>query len=273
MWKKDVPGVYTLTNTISGRVYVGRSLAMYRRWSHHRAALNKGTHQNRYLQRAWTGYGADAFVFAIWADLRDVPREELDIRLHKAECAALETFPRTYNLAELVQEGNHRQSIETRALIQAKSKEMWADEDRREMAALRMIARNAKNWRDPAYRAARLADHAARLTDPAYRAAHAKGVAASWAKPEIHAKKVAALRKASATAKVKANRGAAQKRRWADPEQYAKQKELMAQLATSPEYRAISAKRTAELWADPEHRAKRIAALRAGWAKKRAART
>ena len=264
-------GIYLITNVASGRVYIGRALDIVRRWRAHRSDLKAGRHKNKHLQRAWSAYGPEAFEFSVYWLLGDVPQRQVDARLHMAETEALLAFPYNYNLTYPVG-GSLRQSAETRALIGAKSKELWENEDRREMAMLRMLARNEKNWADPHYRAARLADHAKRLKDPAYRAALSAGVAASWADPVIYAKKVRALLAASATPEVKARRGAGQKKRWSDPEQYAKQIALLDRIAADPEVLAKRGAHTAGLWADPEHREKRIAALRAGWAKKRAAK-
>jgi len=242
-----------------------------RRWRAHRSELKTGKHKNTHLQNAWNAYGAEAFEFSVWKLLDGVPQAQMDARLHKAETEALLAFPYNYNL--MFPLGSKlRHKIESRALIAAKGKKAWEDEDRREMAMLRMIARNETNWANPVYRAARLADHAKRLEDPAFRAALSAGIEASWADPVIYAKKVRALLAASATPEVKARRGAGQKKRWTDPEQYAKQIELLEQISASPEIRTKRGARTAELWADPEHREKRIAALRAGWARKRAAK-
>jgi group I intron endonuclease len=58
-------GVYAIRHVLSGKLYVGSSRNLARRWREHRRALNKGTHHSRHLQRAWDRHGADAFVFEI----------------------------------------------------------------------------------------------------------------------------------------------------------------------------------------------------------------
>ena len=59
-------GIYTITNTITGRVYVGKTSASFeRRWYAHRILLDKGRHHNKRLQADWQAHGADAFQFAI----------------------------------------------------------------------------------------------------------------------------------------------------------------------------------------------------------------
>lgn len=54
-------GVYSITNTKTGKVYVGSSLSIYGRLLAHRQQLRRGAHGNEYLQRAWGKYGERAF--------------------------------------------------------------------------------------------------------------------------------------------------------------------------------------------------------------------
>ena len=59
------PGVYTITNTVNGKVYVGQSHDVSFRRRRHFAELQRGGHCNEHLQRAWTMYGAESFVFRV----------------------------------------------------------------------------------------------------------------------------------------------------------------------------------------------------------------
>lgn len=65
-------GIYTITNSVNGKVYVGSSVRIERRWREHRLALNNGTHVNKYLQNSWEKYGAENFVFAVVETLSDL---------------------------------------------------------------------------------------------------------------------------------------------------------------------------------------------------------
>lgn len=58
-------GVYKITCTIDGRLYIGSSMCISARWKEHRYQLGLGVHRSRHLQRAWNKYGADAFVFEV----------------------------------------------------------------------------------------------------------------------------------------------------------------------------------------------------------------
>ncbi len=71
------PGVYTITNVLTGRRYVGSSGNMLKRWQTHRNDLDKGVHANMALQQAWS---ADRIHFRfgiLFAAPSDMTREEL----------------------------------------------------------------------------------------------------------------------------------------------------------------------------------------------------
>lgn len=58
-------GIYLISNTTNGKVYVGSSVHIKNRWKTHKWSLVHDVHANKHLQRAWNKYGADAFVFSI----------------------------------------------------------------------------------------------------------------------------------------------------------------------------------------------------------------
>lgn len=63
--KKKICGVYKITNIVNGKLYVGSLKDIEYRWSQHRDELNKGTHGNPHLQRAWNKYGQSSFKFEV----------------------------------------------------------------------------------------------------------------------------------------------------------------------------------------------------------------
>ena len=65
MGKEKLIGIYSITNKINGKVYVGQSVNVYKRWKDHKYELNKNIHHNIYLQRAWNKYGKGNFEFEI----------------------------------------------------------------------------------------------------------------------------------------------------------------------------------------------------------------
>lgn len=56
-------GIYSITNTTNGHIYIGSTSDMKRRWRAHRHRLNTGIHGNTHLQNAWKKYTSAAFVF------------------------------------------------------------------------------------------------------------------------------------------------------------------------------------------------------------------
>lgn len=59
------PGIYAIRNTISGRIYVGSSTKIGRRWVAHRNLLRVGSHHSVTLQRSWKKHGEEAFSFGV----------------------------------------------------------------------------------------------------------------------------------------------------------------------------------------------------------------
>lgn len=58
-------GIYQITNIQNGLFYIGSSIDLLKRKREHFSSLQRGDHKNRYLQRAYTKYGREAFSFQI----------------------------------------------------------------------------------------------------------------------------------------------------------------------------------------------------------------
>lgn len=76
-------GIYAITCTANGRVYIGSSLRIEKRWGEHRQSLRRGCHRNPHIQRAWKKYGESAFEFSVLIechaeDLLDMEQSTLD---------------------------------------------------------------------------------------------------------------------------------------------------------------------------------------------------
>lgn len=63
--KDKICGIYMIRNKANGKVYIGQSVNINRRWSDHIKSLQANSHYNEYLQRAWNKYGSDNFEFSI----------------------------------------------------------------------------------------------------------------------------------------------------------------------------------------------------------------
>ncbi len=62
---RGVSGIYQITNTSNGKFYIGSSQDIRERWRLHFWTLRDGSSHCRYLQSAWTKYGASSFVFEV----------------------------------------------------------------------------------------------------------------------------------------------------------------------------------------------------------------
>ena len=59
-------GVYTITNLINGKMYVGSTSKKFNlRWNDHKSQLRKNTHDNKYLQNSFNKHGIDNFKFEV----------------------------------------------------------------------------------------------------------------------------------------------------------------------------------------------------------------
>lgn len=90
-------GIYSITNTTNGKVYIGSSVNVRKRMTHHRGRLRKNEHVNSYLQQAWNKYGEAVFEFKL-----------LEIVENSDDCVKLEQsyidrlgFENLYNLAPI----------------------------------------------------------------------------------------------------------------------------------------------------------------------------
>ena len=58
-------GIYSITNTSNGKIYIGSSVDIEHRWRTHKSLLKNNIHCNRHLQSAWNKYGSESFIFEI----------------------------------------------------------------------------------------------------------------------------------------------------------------------------------------------------------------
>lgn len=87
-------GIYTITHIHSGKVYVGSSVNIVRRWNQHKSDLNLGRHKSPKLQAAWRKHGADSFLFEVVEIVLDGGRL---IECEQAWIDRLQTILRGYN--------------------------------------------------------------------------------------------------------------------------------------------------------------------------------
>lgn len=76
-------GVYKITNTKNGKVYIGQSVRIKKRFEEHKKKLRTNNHINCYLQDDWNIYGEDAFTFEVVQKCRSVYLDEIEHHLIK----------------------------------------------------------------------------------------------------------------------------------------------------------------------------------------------
>ena len=59
-------GIYMIKNLINNKVYIGKSINIYKRIVCHISGLNKSDkNENRYLIRSWKKYGSVNFEYSV----------------------------------------------------------------------------------------------------------------------------------------------------------------------------------------------------------------
>lgn len=65
MTSGEIFGVYSIKNTTNGKVYIGYSRCIYKRWKTHINKLKCVSHENKNLQDDWILYGEESFDFEV----------------------------------------------------------------------------------------------------------------------------------------------------------------------------------------------------------------
>jgi len=58
-------GIYKITNSSNGKIYIGSAYNLSNRFSVHRYTLRNNKNKNKHLQAAWNKYGEQNFIFEI----------------------------------------------------------------------------------------------------------------------------------------------------------------------------------------------------------------
>ena len=62
---KGVSGVYLMTCLANGKIYIGSSVDIVKRYHEHMSGLRNGRHHSRYMMRSWVKYGDEQFTFSV----------------------------------------------------------------------------------------------------------------------------------------------------------------------------------------------------------------
>lgn len=72
-------GIYAIENLVNGKIYIGQSVDINKRFREHKHHLGSSNHCNRYLQSAWNKYGSANFTFKILEDCSESKLNEKEI--------------------------------------------------------------------------------------------------------------------------------------------------------------------------------------------------
>jgi group I intron endonuclease len=215
-------GVYCIKNKVNGKVYVGSSVNVRRRWQRHTEDLVAGKHHSRYLQRAWSKYGVNNFEFLM---LEGCVQSQLLIREDywiSSFCSADYRFG--YNLQSTPSRGNFG---------------LKDTDEARKKKSLAGIAR----FKDPAERARTAEALRKACADPGVKARKSAHTKKTWTDPTTRAKRQAAI-------------SIAAKKRYSDPVERARASVLQKALTNTPERRAAYSAVAKAWWQDPVSRGK-----------------
>lgn len=108
---KGRSGIYQITNTVNGKMYVGSAVNIFHRWETHLSDFKLKKHTSKF-QNAWNKYGAQAFEFSViefvevkdslldreqyWLDLLDTAKKGYNTNI-KAESRLGTKMPKEVN--------------------------------------------------------------------------------------------------------------------------------------------------------------------------------
>ncbi len=67
-----ISAIYSITNIINGKRYIGSTIDLKKRWRCHYNYLHNIKHPNPHLQNAWSKFGERCFVFEVLEYVQDV---------------------------------------------------------------------------------------------------------------------------------------------------------------------------------------------------------
>jgi group I intron endonuclease len=266
--KDRIPsGIYLITNTVNGKVYVGQTVNFKARWKGHHKSLRGNRSKTPHLQHAWNKYGGVAFEFSVLERVSIVGLTKGEARelLNRKETTWIARFDSTnpekgYNICK---EGSSplgiKHSEETRARYKERSRRLAADPEWRRKVA----EATRKAAADPEYLRRRKEGIERMRSDPEWR----RKMAERSADPEWQRKAVEAAKKRTANPEWRRNTAEANRKRSQSPKWQRNVAEAnrrrSRRLAQDPEWRRKSAEANRRLAQDPEWRRKNAAGVKA----------
>jgi group I intron endonuclease len=117
-------GIYCITNSHTGKIYVGSSNNIRKRIKYHKYQLRKNVHNNQYLQNAFNKYGESAFSASVLEFLPSDHSEEQICAAEQRWLDKLKPFGETgYNIEPIA--GRFGVALETRKKLSDARIKSW----------------------------------------------------------------------------------------------------------------------------------------------------
>ncbi len=191
--------IYVLRCEPSGKVYVGSAKDAAKRIREHFNALNKGRHENPYLQKAWDKYGKEQFTSKIVQTCFEKLRWRCEQNWIDNLQACNSEFG--FNLLHSVRKTAPSQVMSK--ILKAYWAERWADTEysKKRTEQLRQISKTPEvkakmrtsklnSWKDPEYRTKQSKAHKAYAADPTIKERLRQQAKKLWQDPEYRAKQL-----------------------------------------------------------------------------------
>lgn len=128
--------------TTTGKIYVGSSVNIAKRWNIHRKYLRDGVHPSRHLQTSWNLHGEDKFEFKVLEHVED-KNKLTNIEAQWVEALNANNPCYGYNIRTVVKSNlGLKHSEETRCKISEASKKRRVSKDTRS----KMAESHSKRW-------------------------------------------------------------------------------------------------------------------------------
>jgi len=78
--KKFKMGVFQIRNIINNKIYIDSSTDLVAIWNRHKYQLYNGLHLNITLQKEWTEFGQENFIYEILSEIKQDETRTIDYR-------------------------------------------------------------------------------------------------------------------------------------------------------------------------------------------------
>lgn len=251
-------GIYQITCTANGKIYIGSAANLIARWRVHQSELNNSKHGNTHLQRAWDKYGASTFTFTVielvdkecllereqyWLDSTQAYQRAIGFNICSVAGSALGVThtPETRERNSQAQKRRY-QDPTARAAQATRTRAFYADPDNRARHAewLRNLSRTM--YSDPEIREQIIAKRKVALARPETKTRMRLATKARFSDPVERERQAERTRAYFAESDARDKLKATLKQVWADSSRRQQQRERVKALWQDPDYQAKMAK-------------------------------